>query len=164
MTNLNLDWALGDLDASLGGYANFAGLIRHPELYRCGVAWVAVTDLMLLAKGSAWVATDVGPLSRKEVLSKRLGDPLKDEAMLLAHSPVEHADKIKAPVLLAMGEADVRVPIAHGNRMRDAMKKAGKPLEYVTYPAEGHSFLLTATYLDFAGRMERFLAEHLGKP
>ena len=148
--------------ASSGGYATFAGLIRHPELYRCGVAWVAVTDLMLLAKGSAWVETDVGPLTRKEVLPKRLGDPVKDEAMLLANSPVEHADKIKAPVLLAMGEADVRVPIAHGNRMRDAMKKAGKPMEYVTYPAEGHSFLLTATYLDFAGRMERFLAEHLG--
>ncbi len=150
--------------ASYGGYATFAGLIRHPELYRCGVAWVAVTDLMLLTSGSAWVDTDVDRLTRKDIIPQRIGDPVKDEAMLRAHSPVEHADKIKAPVLMAMGVADVRVPIAHGTRMRDAMNKAGKELEYVAYPDEGHSFLRTETFLDFAGRMERFLAKHLGKP
>jgi dipeptidyl aminopeptidase/acylaminoacyl peptidase len=147
--------------ASYGGYATLAGLIRHPELYRCGVAWVAVTDLMLLAQGSAWVETDISALSRKHVLTKRLGDPVTEEAMLRSRSPVENADKIKAPLMLVMGEADVRVPLAHGSRMRDAMAKAKKPLEYVTYKEEGHSFLLTETYLDFAQRMERFLAEHL---
>lgn len=150
--------------ASYGGYATFAGLMRFPGLYRCGVAWVAVTDLMLLAEGSSWVDTDVGVLTRTEVLSKRLGDPVADAAMLRATSPVENADKIKAPVLLAMGMADLRVPIAHGNRMRDAMAKAGNPLEYVTYKDEGHSFLMTETHLDWAGRMERFLAKHLGQP
>jgi dipeptidyl aminopeptidase/acylaminoacyl peptidase len=150
--------------ASYGGYATFAGLMRHPGLYRCGVAWVAVTDLMLLAQGSAWVDTDIGVLSRTEILSKRLGDPVADAAMLRATSPVENADKIKAPVLLSMGMADRRVPIAHGNRMRDAMQKVGNPMEYVTYQDEGHSYLMTDTLLDWAGRMERFLAKHLGQP
>ncbi|MFX7922683.1 prolyl oligopeptidase family serine peptidase, partial [Acinetobacter baumannii] len=36
------------MGASYGGYATLMGLARDPELYRCGVAWVAVTDLDLL--------------------------------------------------------------------------------------------------------------------
>ena len=34
--------------ASYGGYATLMGAIRFPELYRCGVAWVAVTDPRLM--------------------------------------------------------------------------------------------------------------------
>jgi hypothetical protein len=34
--------------ASYGGYAALMGLIRDPELYRCGVAWVGVTNIELL--------------------------------------------------------------------------------------------------------------------
>ena len=34
--------------ASYGGYATLMGAIRYPDLYRCGVAWVAVTDPRLL--------------------------------------------------------------------------------------------------------------------
>jgi len=150
--------------ASYGGYATFAGLMRNPELYRCGVAWVAVTDLMLLAQGSSWVETDTSPLVRKQVLSVRLGDPVKDETMLRRYSPVEHADMIKAPVLLGMGGADVRVPLAHGERMRDALAKVGNPPEWVVYPGEGHTWLLPQSHIDFANRMEKFLAKHLGEP
>ncbi|MFM2067447.1 MAG: hypothetical protein RLZZ584_2356 [Pseudomonadota bacterium] len=36
--------------ASYGGYATLMGLVRHPELYRCGIAWAAVADLRLLYK------------------------------------------------------------------------------------------------------------------
>ncbi|PZP33390.1 MAG: S9 family peptidase [Roseateles depolymerans] len=147
--------------ASYGGYATLAGLMVTPDLYRCGIAWVAVSDLMLLAQGSSWVETDVGPLARKAVLPVRLGDAVKDEAMLRKYSPVEHADLIKAPLLLAMGGADVRVPLAHGERMRDALTKAGNPPEWVVYPGEGHSWLLPESHIDFAKRMERFLAKHL---
>ncbi|MFT7722163.1 MAG: prolyl oligopeptidase family serine peptidase [Roseateles sp.] len=150
--------------ASYGGYATFAGLMRHPELYRCGVAWVAVTDLMLLAQGSSWVETDVNALSRQHVLSARLGDPEKDAAMLRANSPVEQAARIKAPVLLGMGGADLRVPLQHGERMRDALAKVGNAPEWVVYSDEGHSWLRPESRIDFANRMERFLAKHLGQP
>jgi dipeptidyl aminopeptidase/acylaminoacyl peptidase len=60
-----------------------------------------------------------------------------------------------------MGEADRRVPIAHGIRMRDAMKAAGNPVEWHSYPEEGHGWYLSANRIDFANRMERFFAKHL---
>ena len=34
--------------ASYGGYATLMGLVRDPDLYRCGINWVGVTDINLL--------------------------------------------------------------------------------------------------------------------
>ncbi len=81
--------------------------------------------------------------------------------MLTAVSPVAQAGRIRAPLLLAFGEADRRVPLAHGKRLREAMQKAGHEPQWVTYPDEGHSWRLPQTRVDFAKRMESFLAEHL---
>jgi dipeptidyl aminopeptidase/acylaminoacyl peptidase len=65
-------------------------------------------------------------------------------------------------VLLAFGEDDLRVPLAHGKRMRDALIEAGNAPEWVTYPGEGHGFALLKNRVDFALRMEAFLAKYLG--
>ncbi|MDI4634074.1 S9 family peptidase [Pelomonas sp. V22] len=148
--------------ASYGGYSTLMGLVRHPELYRCGVAWAAVTDLDLLLKGSWFVKDDASELSRQYGMPEMIGDPEKDAAMLAANSPVLLADKIKAPLLLAFGEADVRVPLAHGERMRQALIKAGNEPQWVAYPGEGHGWGLLKNKIDFAQRLESFLAKHLG--
>lgn len=147
--------------ASYGGYSTLMSLIRHPELYRCGVAWVAVSDPFLLVKRSSTIEDDSSDLSRRGLLS-RIGDPEADAELLTQASPLAQAARLKAPLLLAMGEADVRVPLAHGTRMRDALEKAGNPPIWVSYPNEGHSWTLPATHVDFAKRVERFLGEHLG--
>ena len=70
--------------ASYGGYSTLMGLIRDPELYRCGSAWFAVADLMLLVEGSVWVGDDISPSTRRHLLRERVGDPEKDQALLLA--------------------------------------------------------------------------------
>jgi dipeptidyl aminopeptidase/acylaminoacyl peptidase len=150
--------------ASYGGYSTLMGLARQPNLYRCGVAWVAVTDLDLYVQGSWWVSDDTGSDYRKYGLAVLVGDPVKDAAMLAANSPVLLADKIKTPVLLAFGEEDQRVPLAHGKRMRAALIKAGNEPEWVTYAGEGHGWALLKNKVDFAQRMERFLAKHLQTP
>jgi dipeptidyl aminopeptidase/acylaminoacyl peptidase len=150
--------------ASYGGYSTLMGLARQPSLYRCGVAWVAVTDLELLVNGSWWVSDDIGDDYRKYGMALLVGEPAKDAAMLAANSPVLLADKIKAPVLLAFGEEDIRVPLAHGKRMRAVLIKAGNEPEWVTYAGEGHGWALLKNKVDFAQRMERFLAKHLQTP
>ncbi|MDR7331621.1 prolyl oligopeptidase family serine peptidase [Roseateles asaccharophilus] len=146
---------------SYGGYSTLMGLIKDPDLYRCGVAWVAVTDLELLLKGSWWVNDDTSDESRRHRLPESIGDLEKDAAMIIANSPVRQAARVKAPVLLAFGEQDLRVPLAHGKRMRDALTEAGNPPEWVTYPGEGHGFSIIKNRVDFAERMAAFLAKHL---
>ncbi|RZI93128.1 MAG: S9 family peptidase, partial [Rubrivivax sp.] len=129
--------------------------------YRCGVAWVALADLDLYLSGSWWVGDDISSTGRKYTLPEAVGDPVKDAAMIAANSPVKQAARIKAPVLLAFGEADMRVPLAHGERLRKAMREAGNEPVWVSYPGEAHGFSALKNRVDFAQKMEAFLAKHL---
>ena len=51
-------------------------------------------------------------------------------------SPVYQAEKIKTPLILAVGENDIR--FADAQRFHEALKQAGAPVTFVTYPNEGH--------------------------
>ena len=147
--------------ASYGGHATLMGLVRHPELYRCGAAWAAVTDLFLMLQGSWWIEDDMHSEGRRHTLPELVGDVKNDAAMLTAASPLAQAKRIQAPLLLAFGDSDLRVPLAHGERLRDALKEAGRPPEWVTYANEGHSWRQVSTQVDSARRLEKFLATHL---
>ncbi|PTT79166.1 S9 family peptidase [Pelomonas sp. HMWF004] len=150
------------MGASYGGYATLMGLAKDPDLYRCGVAWVAVSDIDLYVSGNWWVRDDISSWGREFQLRDLVGDPTQDAAMLAANSPIKVAARIKAPLLLAHGREDMRVPLAHGTRMRDALAAAGRPPEWVVYDGEAHGFTKPENRLDFARRVETFLAKHLG--
>ncbi len=145
--------------ASYGGYATLMGLVRHPEVYRCGAAWVAVSDTALLFE-SAW-ESDMSEEARLHTLPVLLGDPVADADALRAVSPVAQAARLKLPLLLAYSELDRRVPLLHGSRLRAALQAAGSEPIYVVYPGEGHSWQRADHRTDFAQRLERFLAQHL---
>jgi dipeptidyl aminopeptidase/acylaminoacyl peptidase len=83
--------------------------------------------------------------------------------MLQANSPLRLAAQLKAPLLLAHGAWDVRVPIVHGEKMRDALKAAGhSQVDWVVYPEEAHGWSKLETNIDFWTRVEKFLAQHIG--
>jgi dipeptidyl aminopeptidase/acylaminoacyl peptidase len=147
--------------ASYGGYSTLMGLVRDGDLYKCGVAWVAVADPLLYLKGSWWVNDDISDSARGYSMPTMVGDADKDAEMLKAASPVQQAARIRAPLLLAYGERDRRVPIEHGERLRKAMRAAGLEPQWVSYPDEGHGWLKQETRLDFARRIEAFLGQHL---
>ena len=84
-----------------------------------------------------------------------------DHVLLKAISPLAQASRIRQPLLMAYGGCDVRVPIVHGEKFRDANKPHNPQLEWVVYPEEGHGWHKPETRLDFWGRVERFLAQHL---
>lgn len=149
--------------ASYGGYSTLMGLVRHPQLYRCGAAWMAVTDLELLVKGSWWVGDDVSDVARKYSIPTMVGDMDKDADYIHANSPVLLAEKINKPILLAFGEDDQRVPLAHGKRMREALQKHGHEPAWISYPGEGHGWAKPENRLDFGKRLEQFLQQHLGQ-
>jgi dienelactone hydrolase len=150
------------MGASYGGYATLMGLARHPELYRCGVAAMAPTDLMRLVEGSWWTRDDVYDEVRRYDLPTMVGDPKTDADMLRAHSPVLQAARIKAPVLLVHGERDRRVPPVHAHDMRKALQAAGNEPEWLTFDLEGHGWFKPENKLAYARRVEEFLGRHLG--
>ncbi len=90
-----------------------------------------------------------------------IGDLQKDDAVLSANSPLEQARRIKAPVLLAYGGNDRRVPLVHGEKMRDALAQAGNAPEWIVYGDEGHGWMRINNILAFWRRVDAFLAKHL---
>lgn len=146
------------MGASYGGYAVLMGLARDPERWRCGIDMVGVTDIGLLFD-LAWADYAYSDWIRYAA-REMIGDPERDAARFAAASPLANAAKIKAPVLMAYGAQDLRVPLVHGEKMRDALLRAGTPVEWVAYPEEGHGFALTANRMDYYRRVARFLGAH----
>lgn len=144
--------------ASYGGYGTLMGLVKDPAQYRCGVAWVGVSDPLLMYTAH-W--SDMTRQNRLHTMPQLVGDPVAEAGMLKAVSPLERAAEIKAPVLLAYGGRDRRVPLDHGTRMRDALTRAGNPPEWIVYDDEGHGFFRPENMADFWARVEAFLARHL---
>ena len=143
---------------SYGGYATLMGLIKDPQLYRCGINWVGVTDINLLYD-IHW--SDLRDEWKNYGMPVLVGDQIKDAAQLKATSPLEHADQIKQPLLLAYGGADRRVPLPHGQKFYAAVKTGNPQVEWVEYEEEGHGFRLLKNKLDFWTRVEKFLGQHL---
>lgn len=164
-----LEWAVAEglaqrghaclAGGSYGGYAALMGPLRQPGLWRCSAAWVAVTEPRLLYR-SSWRSVLPAEM-RSHVLPRTVGDRWDDGEMLRSISVVENADRLDVPVLLAFGGLDGIVPIDHGRRLRAALRSSRHEVEYVVYENEGHGWVRAETWLDFAGRLERFLARHL---
>ena len=144
---------------SYGGYAVLWGLIKTPDFYKCGVAYVAVTDLNLL------LDFDWSNLTRANFLDfgakDVIGDPVTEAERFRSVSPLVNAERLKAPVLLAYGGKDTTVPIKHGKEFRAALDKYGKTYEWVVYDDEGHGFNKDENRFDFYHRVDAFLKKYL---
>ena len=134
------------------------GLVRDPDLYRCGINWVGVTDINLLFDPD-W--TDINDEFLRYGRPQLVGDKVKDAEQFKATSPIAQAARITQPLLLAYGAWDQRVPLVHGERFRDAVKAHNKKVEFVVYPDEAHGWAKPETRYDFWRRVETFLARNL---
>jgi len=141
--------------ASYGGYAALMGAAREPKLYRCAIGYAGVYDLQLMYESG-----DV-PNSKSGLgyLNMVLGD---NPADLRARSPVARVQEIEAPVLLIHGKEDWRADYKQATRMRTALEKAGKRVEWMSLRGEGHGAYDDDTRLEVYQRMLAFLDKHMG--
>jgi dipeptidyl aminopeptidase/acylaminoacyl peptidase len=73
-------------------------------------------------------------------IQRRVGNLRMDKMRLKAISPVNLAEKIQAPILLAYGEADPIVNIEQARSMAKALKKKKKKFELIIEKNEAHGF------------------------
>ncbi|MDH5835118.1 alpha/beta hydrolase family protein [Luteimonas kalidii] len=139
--------------ASYGGYAALMGVAKEPELYRCAVGYVGVYDLPAMYTESARSAN---------WMRNWANDWLGERDTLAARSPVNLADRIQAPVLLAAGGADDIAPISHSRRMQRALEKAGVPVRTLYIDSEGHGFRKPEHRRRYYSELLAFLSDHLG--
>ena len=142
--------------ASYGGYATLAGLAFTPDLYACGVDYVGVSNLFTFLK-------TIPPYWKPmlDMFYEMVGNPEKDKELLTETSPVLHADRIRAPLLIAQGAQDPRVNIDESDQMVAALQKHGVPVEYIVKDNEGHGFHNEENRFEFYEAMEKFLDKYL---
>lgn len=150
------------IGGSYGGYASAMAVVKDPDVWKCAVPYVAVTDLTLM---QTVTYSDISMFTDylQTEFKKTVGDSDADKGMFDKYSPARHADRVKAPVLIAMGSDDRRVPQVHGDKFVSALQSAGKKVEYVVYPGEGHGFNKDENVSDWYHRIEKFFAENLKK-
>lgn len=144
--------------ASYGGYATMAGLAFTPELYKCGINYVGVTDVALLfdSMPKAWEPA-------KELMKVQIGDP-EDKELMHKMSPLSHVDKIKAPLMIVHGAKDPRVVKQHATDLREELENTGVTLtddEWIMKKEEGHGFRKEENRIELYTKMEKFLAKYL---
>ncbi|KAA3440862.1 S9 family peptidase [Rufibacter hautae] len=150
---------VGIMGGSYGGYATLAGLAFTPDLYAAGVSIVGPSNLHTLL-------TTIPPYweSVRKQFSVRMGDVNTPEGkeQLARQSPLNSADKIKAPLMVVQGANDPRVNKAESDQIVIALRTRGFPVEYLVAPDEGHGFARPVNNMAMLAAAEKFLAKHLG--
>ncbi len=139
------------MGGSAGGFTALLVGAASPPVVRAVVSQYGVTDLVDLAATthrfeSRYLDSLVGPLPES-------ADRYRDR------SPVARAADVTVPVLVLQGDADQVVPPAQADRLADALRAAGAPVELHVYEGEGHGWSRPETVIDVLGRIEAFLAK-----
>jgi dipeptidyl aminopeptidase/acylaminoacyl peptidase len=148
------------MGAGYGGYAALQGAAKTPSVYKVAIAMSAPTDLQLF-QSITW-ADYSDTTFQKFIAPVLIGDENKDAEQLRRTSPVNNVNAFAAHVLLAYGGEDRRIPLQHGTRMRDALERAGKPVEWIYKSDEGHGFAKLENRVEFFARAEATIRKAFG--
>lgn len=145
------------IGGSYGGYAALAGAAFTPDTFCCAVDLFGICNLFTRMSHAApylapWIAN----------LCKRVGDPVADEAMMRARSPLFSAHRIKKPMLIVQGANDVRCTMVESQQIVAELKKNGIEHDYLVFQGEGHGLAKPENNLIMYAAIEKFLAKHLG--
>ena len=141
---------------SYGGYAALAGAAFTPDLYCCAVDIVGPSNISTLIRS---IPPYWEPMRR--IFDLRVGNVDTEKEFLDSRSPLFSADKIEIPLLIAQGANDPRVKQAESEMIVDALRKKGKPVDYMLFPDEGHGFARPENRLKFYAAAEKFLETNL---
>jgi dipeptidyl aminopeptidase/acylaminoacyl peptidase len=146
--------------ASYGGYAALQALVRPSNPFSCAISGLPVTDLPFQHTNADYSASQ----SARAYWLRVIGVNSIDDPIAKSISPIHHADKIKVPVFMYVGERDTRTPPSQAVRMADALRASGNPVkEYFVGKGEGHGYGVTANNIRLFEGMLQFLETALPK-
>ena len=151
---------IGIMGGSYGGYMTLAAVTLQPDAFKTGV------DLFGISNWSRTL-TNIPPwwAAFREALYAEMGDPKTDSVRLHRISPLFHASRITAPLMVLQGANDPRVLKVESDEIVAAARRNGVPVEYVVFPDEGHGFLKKENEISGYSKVIAFLDTYLkGSP
>jgi dipeptidyl aminopeptidase/acylaminoacyl peptidase len=143
---------IGIKGASYGGYMALAALVDYPDAFAAGIDHIGIANFVTFLKNTAEY--------RRAIREAEYG-PLSDEEFLTEISPLTHAARIRAPLLIVHGENDPRVPVGEARQIAEAIRSQGGEVETLIFPDEGHGVAKLDNRLTYYRRMVEFLDKHL---
>ncbi len=140
--------------ASYGAYLSVFCAALAPDLPACAIGFAGVYDLQKTME-----ADEQERMPWVERLFKKFED---EKERVLNLSPCNHADKVKASILLIHGGKDARVGYRQVDAMSSALKKHGKDVEVVKKRFLLHGFPDEKSARDHYILVGNYLMKHLG--
>jgi dipeptidyl aminopeptidase/acylaminoacyl peptidase len=147
------------MGAGYGGYAALAGATLDTGVYHCAVSIAGLSDLHAQLMHWNWPHNVLDDRNER-FWDRYLGVSGPDDPKLDAISPIKHVDKVTIPILLIHGKDDTVVPFAQSENMADALKAAGKQVEFVQLNGEDHWLSRSETRLQMLKATVKFLEEN----
>ena len=142
------------MGASFGAYSAVMSATIAPEMFDCVIANAGVYDLNLMF--------DEGDIPKMLYGKNRLRDFLGDDPTLLkAFSPINHIDKLAAPILIGHGKKDERTPFVHAELLRDALEQRNLPYVWFIRATESHGFFDEKNREEWYNEVAKFLKSNL---
>lgn len=143
----------GVMGRSYGGYMTLTLAGRHPEL------WKAAVDMF--GPYSLFTFMDRLPETWKTFFYLTLGHPEQDKDFLTERSPSTYLSNLSCPMLVIQGAHDPRVIERESHDLVENLRAAGKDVEYLVFPDEGHDVIKYANKVNCYQLITSFFKEHL---
>lgn len=142
------------MGGSYGGFMVLAALTTYPDLWAAGVDIVGVANFVTFLENT-------GPWRRK-LREVEYGNLERDRAFLEEISPINHIDRITAPLFVVHGANDPRVPVGEAEQVVSALRSREVPVEYLRFEDEGHGLVKRTNRLLAYPAIADFLAKYIG--
>lgn len=149
---------VGIVGESAGGYSVMQALYTYPDVWAAGISIYGVSSLSEFA-----ATTHKFESHYIDSLVLGNGEKTKEEIEVIyrSRSAVNHAEKIKAPLLLLQGDVDTIVPPWQATRMVEIMRALGKTIKIKIFEGEGHGFHMDKTIRTSTEMQAQFWIEWL---
>lgn len=130
---------------SYGGYTSAWATTFASDRFKAAIPWMGISNWISMT-GTSDIFLENSTVHWDLVM-------YQNYEKYWERSPLKYVDRARTPTLIVHGAADPRVPPGQSLELYTALKWKGVPVEYVSYPREGHGVAERAHQLDFMQRV-----------
>ncbi|WP_423801868.1 S9 family peptidase [Neobacillus sp. SAB-20_R2A] len=144
---------IGVMGRSYGGFMVLAAVTHYPDLWAAGVNIVGISNFKTFLKNTGeW---------RRYLRECEYGSLEVYSEFFEEIAPLNHSDKIKAPLLVVHGRNDTRVPVSEAEQLVRDMVNRNQTVDLIVFEDEGHQTEKIENHIILHTRTVEFFKQYL---